>query len=81
MKYRYFIYYKFQRNNDSEGFGNTITVINEKLLRKQDIRMIEDKLKEGNNWNTVIVCNFQLLQEVPDKTPKNNSLKSIRNNA
>lgn len=54
--YKWFISYAYEK-----GFGNILIVNNEKQLREQTIREIEEYIEQKNNIQSTIILNMQLI--------------------
>lgn len=61
IKYRYFINYSWS-GKDENGSGMTEFFTNKKIDSYDDVVYVSEKIKEKNNFETVIICNWKLLR-------------------
>ena len=62
IRYIYFVSYHTM-SAEGNGLGNAEVEISAPISRAADITMIADYLKEKNNWDGVVILNYQLMRE------------------
>ena len=62
VHYIYFVSYHVI-DAKGNGFGNAEVEITVRIRGVDDINRIADDLKEKNNWDGVVILNYQLMRE------------------
>lgn len=63
---KYFIAY-FHKGNKSFGVGNSEITSKKEIINFKDIKEIEQKIKEDNNFEEVIILNYKKIKQKEEK--------------
>ena len=61
QKYHYFIAYLHQVNSLQQGYGNCDVYRNKPITSYDDIKEIQERIREKNGVEQVIIVNYQRL--------------------
>lgn len=61
QKYHYFIAYLHRVNSLQQGYGNCVVCRNRPITGYDDIQEIQEKIREKNDVDQVIIFNYQRL--------------------